>query len=252
MNAKKVYEVKGKKSDLDQKIDDLTGPDILNPDDKPWAKPEEPKSKSDKIDLKKASQQDTLRATAGITPTERMTDLLSRMRNIDDTEDDGGYPEPEPTREVSVEVNTENLPAVVSKALRAEGSVVPTFHQVANLPGNMSRGIRQMGKQLFRMFTTTPTDEIYMIGNLGGMGPNSAREVNAVAGYLRDHGVDLDIGDIDFEDIIPGYHADIYQYSANGVRWLLVLDDFGQYIYTWPENTSVQHRNLRQLGSERE
>jgi hypothetical protein len=129
--------------------------------------------------------------------------------------------------------------------------MTPTFHQVANLPGNMSRGIRQMGKQLFRIFTTTPTDDIYMIGNLGGMGPNTAREVNAVAGYLRNNGVDLGIGDIDFNDIIPGYRADIYQYSANGVRWLLVKDEFGQYIYTWPENTSVQHSNAKQISSDR-
>ena len=232
----------------------LSQPDILNPDNKPMAtiEPEQPKSKQSdkKMDLKVGSQADTLAATAGITPTDRMRDLMSRMRNID-VDDDEGYPEPEPPGTEVAQVTTQNLPAVANKALTRGDVVTPTFHKVSNLPGNMSRAIRQMGKQLFRMFTTIPTSDIYMIGNVMGMGPNSAREVNAVAGYLRDNGTDFGIGDINFDDIMPGYNPDIYQYTANGIRWLLVRDEFGQYIYTWPEDTSVQHRNVRQLGTER-
>ena len=220
--------------------DTPAGPDILNPDDKPVAttEPEKPKSEPDSLNLKKASQSDTLRATSGITPNDRMRDLLSRMRDIDVDPTDAGYPIDEPTTELSTQVNIENLPAVADKALAAAGTVRPDFHKVANLPGNMNRAIRTMGKQLFRMFTNTPTEDIYMIGDVMGMGPNSRRETNAVAGYLRDKGTNLGIGDLDFEEMIPGYRADVSQVKANGIRWLLVRDEFGDYIYAWPEKDS--------------
>lgn len=256
MFISKIKEAK-KKTTFDTPIDQLKTPDILSRIDSPIATVEpdstaEPGSTAEpeKKEFKKASQSDTLRATAGITPTDRMRDLMSRMRDLEGDEDEG-YPEPEPPGTEVAQVTTQNLPAVAEKALARADIVTPTFHQVANLPGNMSRAIRQMGKQLFRIFTTTPTDQIYMIGNVMGMGPNSGREVNAVAGYLKDKGTDIGLGDIDFNDIIPGYTADIYQYTANGIRWLLVRDEFGQYIYTWPENTSVEHRNVKQLGTDR-
>lgn len=230
--------------------DTPVSPDILNPDDKPPAAidPEQPKSEPQSPSIKKASQSDTLRATAGITPNERMRDLLSRMRDIDVDPTDAGYPDPEPVTDLTVRIDTENLPAVAKKALAAAGTVTPTFHQVANLPGNMSRGIRTMGKQLFRMFTRTPTEKIYMIGDVMGMGPNSRREMNAVAGYLRDKGENLGVGDLDFNEIMPGYRADVNQFKANGIRWLVVRDEFGEYIYAWPESESIMFNdNTKEL-----
>lgn len=226
---------------------------LLNPDDKPISKPSEPEKsvEPEKVDLKKANQADTLRAASGVTPNERMRDLLSRMRDIDVDPTDVGYPAQEPTTELSTQVNTENLPAVADKALMAAGTVQPTFHQVANLPGNMNRAIRTMGKQLFRLFTTTPTENIYMIGDLSGMGPNSRREVNAVAGYLRDKGVNLGVGDLDFESVIPGYNAEVNQFKANGIRWLLVRDEFGDYVYAWPEQDSVMYKSAEQLTKDK-
>lgn len=230
--------------------DTPVSPDILNPDDKPPAAvdPEQPKSEPQAPSIKKASQSDTLRATAGITPNERMRDLLSRMRDIEVDPTDAGYPDPEPVTDLTVHVDTENLPVVAKKALAAAGTVTPTFHKVANLPGNMSRGIRTMGKQLFRMFTRTPTENIYMIGDVMGMGPNSRREMNAVAGYLRNNGENLGVGDLDFNEIIPGYRADVNQFKANGIRWLVVRDEFGEYIYAWPESESMMFNdNTKEL-----
>lgn len=252
----KIEEVKKKDDEVTTKTytDTPAGPDILNPDDKPVAKaePEQPKSEPETPSLKKASQSDTLRATAGITPNDRMRDLLSRMRDIDVDPADAGYPIEEPTTQITTQVDTENLPVVANKALAAAGTVTPTFHQVANLPGNMSRGIRTMGKQLFRMFTRTPTEQIYMIGDVMGMGPNSRREMNAVAGYLRNQGQSMGVGDLDFDRIIPGYNADVNQFKANGIRWLLVRDEFGEYIYAWPESDSTMFNdNSKQLGRDR-
>lgn len=227
---------------------------ILNPDDKPIAtsKPEEPKAEPEQPQLKKASQSDTLRATSGITPNERMRDLMSRMRDIENDPTDAGYPDPDPVTDLTVRVDTENLPVVANRAMTAAGTVTPTFHQVANLPGNMNRAIRTMGKQLFRMFTRTPTEQIYMIGDVMGMGPNSRREMNAVAGYLRDKGQNMGVGDLDFQEIIPGYRADVSQFKANGIRWLLVRDEFGEYVYAWPESDSVMFNDTnRMIGRNR-
>lgn len=241
--------VKDKEADADWSgLDDLFKPKADQPlstidspsrDDGDSDKPEQDKRK-------KASQQDTLRAAGNVTPTDRMRDIMSRMRDIE--ADDSEYPTPDDTENLpSTRVNTENLPAVAGQQLQAAGVQDPKFHQVANLPGNMNRAIRTLGKALFGEFTRTPTEDIWMIGNLGGQGPNSNAEVNAVAAYLRNDGEDMGIGDIDFDSTIPGYQADIRQYSAGGIRWLVVMDEFGKYIYSWPERDSVMGQAQDQL-----
>ena len=190
------------------------------------------------VTIKKASQADTLSKTAGI-GSDDMADMLSRMRNIEVDRDLEAYPEPEPPETLpSVEVNTANLPAVAGQALQAAGVQNPDFHQVANLPGNMADQIRQLGKSLFGSLTMTPTKRIHVVANLGGQGPNSTAEVNAVAGFLKEHGKDLGPGDIDFERVMPGYKAQTHMFSAAGIRWMLVKDFAGSYIYCWPEEDS--------------
>lgn len=247
----KPKKVKDKEADADWSgLDDLFKPKADQPlstidspsrddGDSDTDKPEQDKRK-------KASQQDTLRAAGNVTPTDRMRDIMSRMRDIE--ADDSEYPTPDDTENLpSTRVNTENLPAVAGQQLQAAGVQDPKFHQVANLPGNMNRAIRTLGKALFGEFTRTATEDIWMIGNLGGQGPNSNAEVNAVAAYLRDDGEDMGIGDIDFDSTIPGYQADIRQYSAGGIRWLVVMDEFGKYIYSWPERDSVIGQAQNQL-----
>ena len=231
------------------------GPDLDQTFDQPLAnrtpEPETPRTAA-APERKKASAAQTAQATAGI-HNPRMGDLLSRMRNIElEPEDEwDGFPDEEPETLPSTQVNTENLPAIAGQALQAAGQQSPDFHKVSNLPGNMSRAIRSLGKQLFRTLTRTPTDDVYVVANLGGQGPNSTSEVNAVANWVRKNGDDLGDGNIDFDTTIPGYNADIKQYSAGGIRWLLVQDEFGNYIYSWPESDSVQHTNRRELGQDR-
>jgi hypothetical protein len=193
-----------------------------------------------KVDIKKASQSDTLKATGKIAPTDDMRDMLSRMRDIDIDPDLAGYPEPEPPETLpSVDVNTKNLPAVAGQALLAAGVQNPDFHQVANLPGNMADMIRQLGKNLFGALTVTPTKRIHVVANLGGQGPNTNQEVQAVAGFLKEHGEDLGPGDIDFDNVMPGYSAQTHMFNAAGIRWMLVKDFAGAYIYCWPEEDSL-------------
>lgn len=203
-----------------------------------------------KVNIKKAKQKDTLSKTAGI-GSDDMADMLSRMRNIEVDRDLEAYPEPEPPEQLpSVEVNTANLPAVAGQALQAAGVQNPDFHQVANLPGNMADQIRQLGKSLFGSLTMTPTKRIHVVANLGGQGPNSSAEVNAVAGFLKDHGKDLGPGDIDFEAVMPGYKAQTHMFSAAGIRWMLVKDFAGQYIYCWPEEDS--HDAVDAIGMDKD
>ena len=249
--AEKKTKTKDQEADADWSgLDDLFKPKAdqpLSTVDSPERDDGEEEPEQSRDSRKKASQRDTLRATAGITPTDRMRDIMSRVRDIE-ADDDTEYPAPdEPENLPSTRVNTENLPAIAGERLQAAGVQDPDFHKVANLPGNMSRAIRTLGKALFREFTRTPTEDVWMIGNLNGQGPNTNAEVRAVAGFLRDHGESVSTGDIDFDSSIPGYQADIRQYSAGGIRWLVVMDEFGKYIYTWPEGDSVQSRAADRL-----
>lgn len=235
---------KTKEKDPWSDLDDIFAPKADQPLSKvePEKDQDEPADTPDNDRRNKVSQADTLRAAGNITPTDSMRDMMSRMRDIE--ADDSEYPTPDEQDTLpSTRVNTANLPAVAGQALAAAGVQEPDFHQVANLPGNMSRAIRTLGKALFRSFTRTPTEDIYMIGNVGGQGPNTNQEINAVAGWLRDEGESITSGDIDFDTSIPGYQADIRQYRAEGIRWLVVMDEFGKYIYSWPERDSLDAGN---------
>jgi hypothetical protein len=220
--------------------------------DQPLANhPEEPKGADKPADptMRRATAASTRRATGSIHASDQMRDMLSRMRDIEIDPDLAPYPDDEPTLDISTQVNTENLPAVAGEALQAAGVTSPEFHQVARLPGNMSQMIRQLGKVLFGSMTNTATEDIYMIGNLGGQGPNTRQEVNAVANWVRNHGDDLGPGDIDFDRVMPGYAAQTQQYVAAGVRWLLVKDFAGEYIYAWPESDSKTPSSQAQLDN---
>jgi len=218
------------------------GPDLRPPQYEPlepYREPEQGQSRSDTTapSQRTASQSRTRQATSGLASND-MVRMLSRMRDIEVDADDTGYPE-EPAMDVTQRVTTDNLPAVAGANLQASGVQNPEWHKVANLPGNMKQAIRTLGRRLFGAMTDTPTDQIHMIADLGGQGPNTHQEINAVMNWMQEHGQDLGSGDIDFDTVIPGYQADIHQYTAGGIRWLLVRDQFGRYIYSWPESDSV-------------
>lgn len=129
------------------------------------------------------------------------------------------------------------LPAIINKNLRAAGKTEVTFHQVKNLPGYISNAIRTLGKSLFSQFTTTPITDIQVVANFGGSGPNSKMEINALANYIIKNGAQVTDANIDFENIMPGYTADIKIFDTNDVTFMLVKDFAGEYIYSWPSNT---------------
>lgn len=218
--------------------------EVVAPDEDPKKRQVKTKTKSDinlgpKVHHQVASKADTDKAVRNIKPTGKaMTHLSDLHKNLPSVGGEEGVEEPkhEPT----------TLPKVIMTDLKSAGFVDPKFHIVSNLPGNMSAAIRQLGKALFAAFTRTPVDKISMIGNLGGHGPNTKEEVNAVAAFCRKVGNDLGPGSIDFDKIMPGYEAKIHHYLAGGVHYMLVRDDMGDYVYAWPAENTIGDMKQKQ------
>lgn len=192
------------------------------------------KTKAKTPKLKTGTAQQTRNATANIQLPQSAHDKLSRM-----TVDVGDEPEIPPQEEQFYMVIPETLPSVINSYLVDAGLVEPTWHQVRNLPGYMSQAIRALGRPLFRTQTRTSLEEIQCLANLMGQGPNTNREINAVLKWAQENCRDLGNGGIDFEGSIPGYTADIHVYAGEDIRFLVVRDEYGGYVYAWPEQDSV-------------
>jgi hypothetical protein len=244
--------------DLDNIFKTGTARPIVKHTEKPKAKPEVKQDKTKVVKINKASVSKTLDATGKIKPTKAMQDMLGRMLDIKLDDDLPSYDasieqqpvkvtqrytssvEPKPPKMVpTVVVKTTTLATTAEYALRKAGYLVPDFHQVAALPGNIKDQIRQLGRSVFKTMTTTPTNKIFVVANLGGRGPNTDREVQSVANWVRENGQDYGDGTINFDRSIPGYEAETHLYTAAGIAWLLVNDFAGQYIYAWPEKESL-------------
>jgi hypothetical protein len=150
-----------------------------------------------------------------------------------------GVDDPEDTTDVSIEVVTPtDVPVIISQAMTRAGEVVPEWHMVKNLPGYMSQAIRKLGKAVFSQYTRTPIEQVQVLANLQGNGPNDKREMNAIAKWAVENGTKVTMGDIDFS-VMPGYKADVAVYNVEGTQLMIVKDDFGQYVYAWPESDST-------------
>lgn len=207
---------------------------------------DEPKAPKE---IRGVSKDRTATATRNVNLDARsMNHLADLHRNIPDMGADEVESET-PTMDL-MKIKPTDVPALLQNAMVAAGYLEPDFHLVSNLPGNMSRAILQLGKVLFKSLTTTPTEKITMIANLTGMGPNTGAELNAVAQFAKE-GEDLGPGEIDFDRIMPGYKAKVHHFTNQGVRMMMVKDHAGQYIYCWPEHTSLSHSNGAQLGLRR-
>ena len=198
--------------------------------------------------LKVGSAADTAKATSGIVSP----DAMSKMSQINipsdlykdepdiDAPAHGAVPDQTTDTSVPARVTADNVPAVISTAVADTLTQNPTWHQVKNLPGYVAKPIRAMGRQMFKNLTSTPLEDITVIANFGGSGqPNSKAEINAVSNWVVENGqlIDDDI-QWDFGPTVPDYVADSKLYLAQGVRFLLVVDQYGKYIYAWPDADS--------------
>jgi hypothetical protein len=252
--------------DLDNIFKTGTARPVVKHTDEPKTKAEHKQDKPKVVKVNKASVAKTLSATGKIKPTQAMQDMLGKMLDIKldadlpsynasiekqpvkATQKHTGSVEPKPPETMpTVVVKTTTLATTAEYALRKAGYLVPDFHQVAALPGNIKDQIRQLGRSVFKTMTITPTNKIFVVANLGGMGPNTDREVQSVADWVRQHGQDYGDGSINFDRSIPGYEAETHMYTAAGITWLLVKDFAGQYIYAWPEKESIFRIEVNRL-----
>lgn len=133
-------------------------------------------------------------------------------------------------------VEPTTLPKIISRELATAGEVVPEWHMVKNLPAYLASAVRHIGRAVFKPFTRTPIEDIQVIANLLGKGPNTELEMNAVAGYLVKRGHRNRDAEIIFHDKIPDYGADIKVFKSRGVTYMMVKDFAGSYIYAWPSD----------------
>lgn len=225
--------------------------DILNPSQGNLPANAEPDMDQDMtgepgaMELPTASAQSTQRATQNVSPSSAMRELMSRMdRSIGDAEPDMPHAENE------VVVRTANeVPAVISSAMRASGMHSPEWHRIKNLPGMNDRAIRAMGRGMFGTMTSTPVEDIKTIANVNGQGPNTESEVRAVAGWLKNNAEDLGNVQVSHGAAMPGYEVDAHDFKANGVRFHVVRDQAGTYIYAYPDkDAKVQGQAQGHLG----
>lgn len=130
------------------------------------------------------------------------------------------------------------MPATITKSIATATSVDPEWHQVKHLPGYIQQPIRALGRQVFKTFTTTPVEDIQTLANIGG-GPNTVRELNAVAGWLKKNATKVTDGTIDFDKSMPDYEAKYQVYTYGDHTFKLVKDFAGIYIYAWPSADDV-------------
>lgn len=169
----------------------------------------------------------------GSSAVELPDQAMSRLRDLFAAVPNDDVPEPEtPSTDLST-VTTDSVPTTLERAMTAAGVAYPDWHMVRNLPGYISGPIRKLGKAVFAQYTTTPVEEIQMIANLGGQGPNTPKEINAVANWIVQHGEQVTTGDIEF-NMMPGYTAEVKVFDIDEVEVMVVKDDHGQYIYAWP------------------
>lgn len=226
------------KTKFDFDLDDLE--DVLNPRqaDLPATidEPEDNEVDDDPtMSLPAASRSATQDRLRGMTPSDTMRDYMNRINP------DAGAAEPDipdtPENELVVRTASD-VPAVISSAMQASGVQSPEWHHIRNLPGFGDRNIRGMGRQMFGMFTSTPVEQIQTIANVEGQGPNTDAEMRAVAGWLRDNAEDMGEVKVSHGMAIPGYEPDVREFRANGIRFHVVRDPMGQYIYAYPESTA--------------
>lgn len=196
--------------------------------------------------LKQASASQTHRATANLEPPASAAEKMSFLQRLglEDMEvsDEeaavtwGARPNllPQDQLRLTGPTDIDNMPAVINKEIAKHAPVNPDWHQVKHLPGYLQSAIRAMGRQIFSTFTKTRIENIQVIADVGGQGPNSRREINAVAGWLRDKTTPDTDGEMNFQRSLPEYDVDFHMYSADGFTFMLVNDEYGVYIYSWP------------------
>jgi len=184
------------------------------------------------ISLPAAGRDVTQGKLRNMSPSDTMRDYMSR---ISPTAGEGEPDHPETAQNELVVRTAADVPAVIVNAIQASGMQSPEWHDAGDLPGMQDRNTRGMARKVMGMFTSTPLEQIQTIANVEGQGPNTNAEMRAVGKWLMDNAEDHGKVELSHGEHLPGYNPDVKEYSANGVRFHVVRDQFGQYIYAYPD-----------------
>jgi hypothetical protein len=140
--------------------------------------------------------------------------------------------------------NPHNLPAIFSnKLVMATGEFYPQWHLVRNLPAYVREPIRAVGRIALASFTRTDMENI----RLTGSNIASEAEIGEMMSWIRNNGSYVEQPDkerMNFAGLLNGtrgqdYEALVKLYEVDGVDFLLVRDEHGKYIYSWPTKDRV-------------
>lgn len=141
---------------------------------------------------------------------------------------------------------TENLPAVVKQDLITDaGRIIPQWHVVRNLPAYLLEPIRIIGRQALNSFTRTDIEEIVMNSTLS----NAEEEVRGLMKWITENGTYIRqpekelmtfAGLFDHMDA-EAYEANVKLFQVASQDFLLIRDNFGHYIYSWPTKDRVMN-----------
>ncbi len=137
------------------------------------------------------------------------------------------------------QAETDNLPAVIRHDLIAEaGNIIPQWHVVRNLPGYLKEPIRVIGRKALNAFTKTPIEKIVVNSTLSNAGEEVRglmRHISENGFYIRQSEKELMTfaGMFDLPDA-AAYEANVRLYEYEENDFLLIKDNFGYYIYSWP------------------
>lgn len=136
-----------------------------------------------------------------------------------------------------------NGTTAVAPLNQAMGDVVPAgskpWQYVKDLPGYMSNGIRELGRQVFSSLTSTPIEQIQVMANLQGRGPTDQGLLDRVVNHLEQNGRRLQDMEFEAQELLPGYGAKVRMYSSNGYTFMAVKDQMGKYVYGWKDANAL-------------
>lgn len=190
------------------------------------------------VNLKQAGSQRTRQAVSGVQMDQQSNDLLGQL-------DQSGLEDDRPMRQRANIAMGEPEPKPPGTDVARRGTDVstegaePNWHKIEDLPGYMKSAVRAIGRKVFAPMTNTDIEDIDIIANLNGSGPNDDEELRQVGAYLRRNGQRQAEAEMDFnQTVLQGYKADIQIWTAADREFLTVKDHAGHYIYSWPAEDS--------------
>ena len=200
-----------------------------------------PDEKRASYGLRLSSALDTARKAGEIVMTPAMKKAFTTLlTNLEGEEDEisneeayrrAGKTNQRDTLKPKVDMST--LPAVINKSVATKTGIDVEWHQVKHLPGYLASGIRKLGRQVLAAYTTTPIEEIQVLANIKGSGPNSEEEMKAVGKWLLQNGTRKREDELNFDQVLPGYAAKVVVYNYKSFDFMVVKDFVGTYIYSY-------------------